>query len=629
MDGPVTIKGDVKLNGYTGKLLRVNLTNGKITVEEIPESYLKDYIGGSGLAVRYLYDEIPVDSDVFDENNKLFFSVGPLNGKMFPTSGRFVVSCRSPLTGIWLDSSASGRFAYNLKRAGYDAVSVEGKSDKPVYLMIDNDRIEIRDASMAWGKMVSEAIKGIFDDSGLKKASCFAIGPAGEKLVKMACMIGDTGKAAGRGGSGALMGSKKLKAVIVYGNQEMQVSDEAAWKDLIKELTAKINAHPVSEALKNFGTSVAMAMTIQSGDAPIKNWKDGAWDGFMNISGITMAKTILRKHEPQCLACPIRCCRYVEIDDGPYQMKGEGPEYETMGSFGSMCLNDNLESIAYANMLCNEYGMDTISVGASVSFAMEAYEKGIISKEDTGGVALQWGSAEAILAIIRQIANRESLGALLGEGVRTAAEELGHGAADFAIEVKGLELPMHDPRAFFAFGPTYATSPRGACHTHGYVGAYDGQGVMPEAGLDQPQDPHAMTGKGFLAKIVQDFDSVVQSAVICLFATYSIGPTEMARALTIATGVPFNAQDVLKTGERIFNLQRAFNSRFGITSADDKLPARLLTSKEGSPVAGFVPNIKEQLAEYYDLRDWEVDGKPSKSKLKEIGLDFVIGDLYA
>lgn len=616
------------MKGYAGKLLRVNLTSGNITKENIPEDYLRDYIGGTGLAARYLYDEIPVNGDVFDENNKLVFSVGPLNGRQFPTSGRCNVSCRSPLTGIWLDSSFSGKFGYNLKQAGYDAIIIEGKSSKPVYLYINNEQAELRDASFVWGEMVSEAISSIYKECGNDKASCCVIGPAGEKMVRTASIMGNTGKASGRGGSGALMGSKKLKAIYVYGNQEPEVPDEKLWKEVVKELTSKINEDQTSQALKAYGTGVAMAMAPQTGDAPIKNWTLGKWEGFEKVNGIVMAKTILRKHKPQCFACPIRCARYVEIDEGRYQMKGEGPEYEAMAVLGSMCLNDNLESIAYANYLCNEYGIDVISTGAAISFAMEAYEKGILTQKDTDGIELTWGNVEAILALIRKIANKEGIGDLLGQGVRKAADILGQGAEEFAIHVKGLEMPMHDPRAFFGFGPTYATSPRGACHLHGYVGGFDGRGIMPEAGLNEPQDPHALKGKGFLAKIVQDYCAAMQSSIICFFTLYALTPTDLAKALTAATGISYDAQKLLKTGERIFNLQRAFNNRFGISSADDVLPKRVLTSTIGGPNEGMVPNFEEQMKEYYELRKWEDDGKPSKEILHELGLDFVISDLY-
>jgi aldehyde:ferredoxin oxidoreductase len=617
------------MKGYNGKLLRVNLSNHNISTESIPQEYLEKYIGGSGLAVRYLYDEIPVNGEVFDESNKLFFSVGPLNGTNFPTSGRFNVSCRSPLTGIWLDSSASGKFGHNLKRAGYDAIIIEGKSERPVYLYINNDVVEIRDAAHVWGKMISQSIKILEEECAIKNASCCSIGPAGEKTVKSACIRTDGNRTVGRGGAGALMGSKNLKAIFLYGSKAPEIADPLAFKQCIKEFTKKILENPVTPNLKNYGTGVAMAGASQSGDAPTKNWALGTWDGYGKISGITMAQTILKKHTPECVACPIQCARYVEVEAGDFQMKGAGPEFETLGSFGSLCLNDNLESIAYANLLCNEYGVDTITVGAAIAFAMEAFEKGIINKEDTGGIDLQWGNIEAILAMIRLIANREGIGEILGQGVRYAAQVLGKGSEEFAVHVKGLELPMHDPRAFFGFGPSYATSPRGACHCHGYNGAYDGRGIMPEVGLNQPQGVHDLTGKGFLAKVVQDFSTVIHASIICLFTTYALGPTDIARVTEAVTGYPWNAEALLKAGERIFNLQRAFNNRFGISRADDCLPLRVMTSTIGGPNEGFVPNLEEQLKEYYELRGWEADGRPSRDKLKELDLEFTISDLYA
>ena len=590
-----------------GRLLRVNLSTRKTQVEEIPEQYLRDFLGGSGLAAKYLYDEIPAGSEVLGAENKLFFSIGPLNGGYFPTSGRYNVSCRSPLTGIWLDSSSSGKFGYYMGRAGYMAIIIEGQSDKPVYLYINNDTVEIRDASWLWGKTISESIQLIEKECQVK-GSTAAIGPSGEKLVPMACIINDGGRAAGRGGAGALMGSKKLKAIFVSGDGKFEPADPEAWRQVIKEVTGKVAEHPVTNNLKTYGTGVAMAVAGQTGDAPTKNWQLGNWEGYGKISGITMANTILRKHTPECHVCPIQCARYVEIEEGPYAMKGSGPEYETLGSFGSLVLNDDLESIAYMNLLCNEYGVDTISSGSSIAFAMEAYEKGLLSKEDLGGIDLRWGNTEAILAVLRLILKQEGIGKLLGQGVRKAAQVIGGGSEEFAIHVKGLELPMHDPRAFFGFGATYATSPRGACHCHGYLGAFEERNPVPEAGINDIPERHATSGKGILAKAVQDLSTAVHSAIICAFTTYSLSASDLARAINAATGFSYTGEDILKVGERIFNLQRAFNNRFGISRADDTLPPRVLSSTIGGPVEGLVPNLAEQMQEYYEARGWDPDG---------------------
>lgn len=611
-----------------GMLLRVNLSNGSITKESIPEAYLRDYLGGSGLAARYLYDEIPIGKDVFDESNKLCFSIGPLNGGFFPTSGRYNLSCRSPLTGIWLDTSSSGKFGYYMRRSGFLAIIIEGKSDKPVYLYINNGNAEIRDASNIWGMTTSETSVWLKNVCGINKSSAAVIGPTGEKLVRTACVMNDEGRAAGRGGAGALMGSKKLKAVLVAGDMEIENFTKKEWKDTVKQQIEKIAANPIVGALKQFGTAVGMAGAPRTGDAPTKNWQYGTWDKYENISGPTMTNTILRKHAPECHACPIQCSRYVEVKEGPYKMEGSGPEYETLGSFGSLCLNGNLESIAYMNMLCNEYGIDTISAGSAIAFAMEAYEKGIVTREDMDGIDLKWGDADAILAMLKKIIDREGFGELLGEGVRHVASVLGKDSEKFAVHVKGLELPMHDPRAFFGYGITYATSPRGGCHCHGYIGAWDGRRGLPEAGVMEAQDGHSISGKGKLVKAVQDYSTVICSSIVCLFTSYALGPADMAEALKHATGYDYNAQDVLKIGERVFNLQRAFNNRFGVNREDDILPIRVMTPQIGGPNEGVVMNFEEQLIEYYEARGWEKGGKPSQAKLKELGLDFVIKDLY-
>lgn len=618
------------MKGYAGMLLRVNLTSGRISKEAIPEEYLRDYLGGAGLAARYLYDEIPAGSDVFGEENKLCFSIGPLNGGSYPTSGRCSVACRSPLTGVWLDASFSGKFGYYMKRAGYDAIIVEGKSARPVYLYVNNDQAELRDASPMWGKLIPEAIDMIYDQADNRKASIAAIGPAGEKMVNMACITNDGGRSAGRGGSGAIMGSKKLKAIYLSGDGQWNTADQDAVKKIMKANLDKVKENPLTPTLKAYGTGVAMAMAIQSGDTPIKNWKLGSWEeGFNKVNGIVMAQTILKQHPPECHACPIQCARYVEIPAGPFQMKGGGPEYETQASFGSLLLNDDLESICYINKMCNEYGVDTISAGSAIAFAMEAYENGVITREDTGGIDLQWGDKDAIFAMLDKLVNREGLGDLLSQGVRKAAQVLGHGTEDYAIHVKGMELPMHDPRAFSSFAATYATSPRGACHCRGYVGAWDGRQPMPEAGLTEIPDPKADVGKGFLSKIVQDYCAAIDSATVCVILSFSLGPDDIAAAISAATGRPLTGKELLAIGERIINLQRAFNNRFGVTRADDNLPRRTLTSTVGGPNEGFVPNLELQLEEYYQTRGWEADGRPSAEKLKELGLDFVVSELYA
>ncbi|GAB6155200.1 aldehyde ferredoxin oxidoreductase family protein [Desulfosporosinus burensis] len=610
------------------KLLRIDLTSGKISTEVIPEEYLRDYIGGAGLAARYLYDEIPVSDDVFDESNKLMFSVGPLNGGLFPTSGRYNVSCRSPLTGIWLDSSSSGKFGFVLRKAGYLAIILEGKSKDPVYICINNDSVEIKDASKLWGQTISATIEAVQAECGLEKSSVAAIGPSGEKLIKIACIINDSARAIGRGGAGALMGSKNLKAILVAGDNKVAKFEEDSWKELVKETMTCIKNHPITASMRKYGTAIGMALAPGNGDAPTKNFALGTWNKYNQIAGPYMANTILEEHAPECHACPIHCARYVEIPDGPYEMKGSGPEYEALGSFGSNALNDDLESIAYFNMLCNEQGVDVISAGAGITFAMEAYEKGIISKEELGGIDLKWGNQDAMLALLNLIMHKDGIGELLGNGVRHAASVIGKGSEEFAVHVKGMELAMHDPRAFSGFAVTYATSPRGGCHCHGYIGGWDGSRDMPEAGVVGVLPPHQEEGKSLLVKAVQDFCSAVNGSIICYFTLYALSPTQLAAILTEATGYQYDSKRVLKTGERIFNLQRAFNNKFGITKADDALPKRVMTSVIGGPNEGIVPDLDKMLLEYYQAREWNNDGKPTREKLTELGLDFVIKDLY-
>ena len=610
------------MNGYMGKLLRVNLSRGKITEEPLDTEVAREYIGGAGLATRIIFDEVPATTDPLSPENKLLFMTGPLTGTTFPTTARYEVCTKSPLTGIWLDASSSGSWGNFFKRTGYDGIIVEGASDKPVYLWVTDDHAEIRDASAIWGQDALAAQESIKKEVGEKRVSVACIGPAGEKQVLLACVINDDGRAAGRGGAGAVMGSKKLKGIAVSGNKRVGVANDELFRNLVKKFNAGLAASPVHGGLTMYGTAQSMDTGWVTGDVPVKNWAQGTWkEGSINLGGKRMADTILVGQDA-CLGCPIRCARRIKIETGRYKMEGPGPEYETLAMFGTMLLNDNLEAVCWANDLCNRYGLDTISAGSAIAFAMEAYEKGLITKADAGGMDLSWGNVDSILELTKLMGEGQGLGQLLGKGVKRAAEEMGHGAHDFAVHVKGMEVPAHDPRAFFSMAINYATGPRGACHLHGMPMMFEQGMVMPEAGITYKQGRFDRDGKGPAAKVSQDFISVINSMVVCFFAALTMQPSHVGDILSLVTEVPYSAHDVLKAGERIVNLQRMFNLGCGMTTADDRLPTRLLEPTTEGGQADKVPDVAHQLKEYYEVRGWTPEGVPTADKLRELNLQF-------
>jgi len=607
--------------GYMGKLLRVNLTNRRISEEPLRTEWARDYLGGAGLAARILFDELQAGVDPLSPQNKLLFMTGPITGTPFPASARYEVCTLSPLTGIWLDSSSAGTWATPFKRCGYDGLIVEGAADTPVYLYVHDGGASLRDARHLWGQDALEVQENIRAELGDGKASVACIGPAGEKRVLLAAIVNDEGRVAGRGGAGAVMGSKNLKAIVVHGTKRVPVADLEGMRQFIRRANDIFAGHPLLQSFKRDGTVGGMDVLFQLGDIPIQNWRQGEWtaEQMHAIGGAKITATILRPHRA-CLGCTIKCARWIEIKGGPYTMVGPGPEYETAAALGSLCLNDNLEALCFANDLCNRYGLDTISSGVVIAFAMEAYERGFLTATDAGGLDLSWGNADTIVELIRQMGENCGLGALLNQGVKRAAAKIGNGAPSFAVHVKGLEMPMHDPRAFFSMAVNYATSPRGACHLHGQPLSFESGATMAEAGIAEPQDRFGLTGKGLAAKVAQDMASIYDSLVVCFFAASALQPSQIGELLTVTTGEKYDGQRVLTTGERISNLQRLFNLYMGMVPADDKLPPRLLKPTTTGPTAGKVPNITDQLKEYYQVRGWSQNGLPSPEKLKALGL---------
>jgi aldehyde:ferredoxin oxidoreductase len=610
--------------GYMGKLLRVDLTRGLLRDEPIDPETARNFIGGSGYGARIIHDEVPGETDPLSPANKLLFMTGPATATSLPTTARYVVCTKSPLTNMWLDASASGWWARDFKLAGYDGLILEGKADSPVYLWIKDGKAEIRDASALWGLDSDQTQEAIRTELGDGKIKVACIGPAGEKQVPLASVMNDEQRAAGRGGAGAVMGSKNLKAVAVRGSMKVPVADEARLRDISKELRGRLAHHPVISNFTPYGTAFLMEHGWVSGDVPNKNWDKGVWrEGCDALNGRVMAETILVPHAG-CQGCFIRCARWIKINEGPFAMEGPGPEYETLAAFGTMLMNDDMAAVCWVNDLCNRYGVDTISTGSAIAFAMEAYQKGIIGREEAG-CDLTWGNADAIVEMVKQIGEARGLGALLGKGVKRAAAELGRGTEAFAVHVKGMEVPYHDPRAYFSQATSYATGPRGACHMHGAAFVMEQGAPRPDTGVPPDVDRFANEGKGILAKLAQDKYSMTGSMVICVMLSDGMIFADYASVLEALTGEPWTAEQVAQTGERITNMQRVFSMKCGITGTDDKLPKRLLEGpKEGSH-AGKIPDMAVLLPDYYRERGWDEKGRPTAAKLEELGLAEIAG----
>ncbi|MEM1897821.1 MAG: aldehyde ferredoxin oxidoreductase family protein [Sulfolobales archaeon] len=598
-----------------GKVLKVNLSDGVVREYVLGDEVLRRYIGGSGLNAYFLYDLVRKYGRVkpFSEENILAFSVGPLTGTGFPMTGRYYVSGISPLTGIYGQASSGGRFGPQLRRCGYISIVIEGVSEKPVYIKIDQEGVEIGDASNIWGYGVYETQEKLLKT--LPGYSIACIGQAGEHLVKYASIMNDGGRAAGRTGLGALMGYKRLKAIAVKGWLRPHISDEGKFSELVGEAYEAVKQAPSAKVLHDYGTSGMIEPLYELGDVPIKNFTRGEWDRekIREISGVTMARKYLKKRY-YCEACSVGCGRIVELDGKMV----DGPEYETVASLGSNLLNADLEAIMLANYLCNNYGMDTISTGVTIAFAIECAERGLIKKEE---LSVEWGGGKEITKLISRIAMREGIGNLLAEGVRILSESLGRETKSFAMHVKGLEVPMHDPRAFASWALGYATSNRGACHTYAPVYYIEKGLTFPEIGLPEPLDRFDVKTKPRAVKLIQDMAEFLDSMVMCRFCLYSgIRLPLILRAVNAVLGVELSVDDAVRIGERIFNVKRYINNIQGISRSDDELPTRLFEplNPPGGSQGFTVSNFNTLLEEYYELRGWNPDGTVPLTLLEKL-----------
>jgi aldehyde:ferredoxin oxidoreductase len=610
------------MNGFMGRILRVNLTDGNIIEEPLDQTQARRFLGGNGLATWYLLNEVPAKADPLGPDNKLIYMAGPLTGTISPSSGRFSAVAKSPLSGLWGSANSGGRFGLDLKKSGFDGIIIEGVSSKPVMLIVDDGRAELKDAAELWGRNVTETTDRIKADYG-KKLNVSCIGLAGENLGLYAAIMNDVHRALGRCGLGAVMGSKNLKAIAVGGNHKVQVADKEAFSEAAQAASNFVNESLLKMTLEVYGTDMVLDLVNIKGGLPTRNWQSGSCTYADNINGPAINEKVLIGRKA-CFACPIACGRYSEVKSGKYACKGEGPEYESVGAFGPMCDVSDLEAITYAHILCNEYGLDTVSAGSTIAFAMECFQKGILTKEQTDGLELRFGDADVMIELIHRIARREGIGDLLSKGTRQAAAELGGGSDRFAMQVKGLELPAYDCRATKITGLGYVTANRGGDHITAYV-----QGptfldipflIVEESTIEDPLVENPKEAK--VVKDLEDALTVFDSVGACKFMGMALMAEDVVPVIAEATGWDFTVEEFRDAGERIFNLARVFNVREGATRKDDNLPERLLSEPmTDGPAADLVVDLQPLLDAYYEYRGWDQDGRPTLEKLKALGIE--------
>jgi len=609
--------------GYLGKILFVDLSTGKIREENPDESLYRDFFGGYGIGARIIFSRQKAKADPLGSEAMLGFVAGPLTGTRSLFASRYTVVGKSPLTDTWGDANSGGDFGPYLKFSGYDAVFFSGISPEPVYLFLDNGKAELRKAGHLWGKDTAEMEDMLEAELG-KGIKIACIGPAGESGSLLAAIINNKGRAAARSGLGAVMGSKKLKALVVKGQQKVPVADEDGLKAARQSYMGQLGGNV--ESFKKFGTSGGMATLVNIGDAPVKNWGGTAID-FPTAAAISDQSVInLQKRKYSCLGCPVACGGLMKAgSEYSYPEGTHKPEYETLASFGSMCLNDNIESIVMLNEICNRYGLDTISAGSTMAFAIENFENGIITTKDTDGIELRWGNHKAIVAMTEKMAKREGFGAVLADGVKKAAESIGKGAEAFAVHIHGQEVPMHDPKRFAHYAIAYLDSTP-ARHTRGSYG------FRPLSGLEYPAyDRNSMAGRGVASKMGSDLFHAISSLGLCMFGVGFMPASAITDFLNLTTGWNFTIEDVLKTGERVANIRQAFNSREEISISNYKVPGRVSGNPppQAGPTAGRSAEVETLRRDYLEARDWDTTtGKPSREKLLELGLDDVAKELW-
>lgn len=606
---------------YMHRILRVNLSTGKIDYEDLEPEILRQYIGGRGLGMYYLNKELDPFCDPLSPQNKLIFMTGPLTGTVAPTGARYMVVTKSPLTNAVTCSNSGGRFPAMLKASGFDGIIIEGKSDIPVYLFVEDGKAELREAKHIWGKDTHQTDELIRNETR-PEAKVACIGPAGERGVLFASIMNDKDRAAGRSGVGAVMGSKGLKAVAVYGDMKPAIAKEEEFLSVVKEYIHqfKEKTKDMPLPLREYGTAITVVATQHVGVFPTYNFRQGTFDGWQELSGENLSKKFLVAKKA-CFSCPIACGRVTKIPDGPYQGEGEGPEYETVYALGSACGVSDLAAVTKANYICNEMGMDTISMGATLACAMELFELGLIDEREVG-MPLKFGDGMALVEMCKKTALKEGFGEILAQGSLRLATR--YGRPELAMVSKGQEFAGYDPRGEKGMGLAYATSSIGASHMRGDP-AY-----IEILGVPILIDPLTWEDKPELVKDWQDVFAVIDSSGLCVFfsirnfvtPTRDIRPIGILRLLNAATGFGYSMEELVRAGERIVNLERYLLSRMGFSSKDDTLPPRITQEPMPTgPAKGEVCELHKMLPIYYRLRGWDENGIPTEDKLRELGID--------
>jgi len=621
--------------GYTGRILFADLTTGTIKKEAPSDSVYRDFIGGTGLGIRMLYEHMKPKADPLGPENVLGFVTGPLTATPTPGSGRFTVVTKSPLTGAWADANAGGFWGPELKWAGYDGVFISGASPKPVYLFISGDKAEIRDASHLWGKDANETDDILQRELGKPQARVACIGPAGEACSLISGIVNERGRIAARSGVGAVMGSKRLKAVVVRGDKKkIAVAEPEKLKSVREVFTKKLKNSQFHQGLTAAGTGGGTSFLLSIGDCPTKNWNATGTESMptaANLDSANMDKYKLKSYG--CHTCPVRCGAIIQTKEGPFATNGEvhRPEYETLAALGTLCLNDSVESVIRANEICNLYGLDTMAVGNVIAFAMECYENGLIDKRDSDGIELTWGNAEAVVSLAEKIAKREGFGAVLADGVEKAAERIGKGAEKYAIHVHGHRLPYHDPRNSPSKGTIYMADAQPAAHMDTEGTALLEQGIA--LGSDPLLQPIKLEAygdygsKGPMYATGAAYYQLLSSAGLCSLYTVAFA-VPVVELIAPVTGWDFSWEEGLKAGRRILTLRQAFNSREGLSPAEFKLPERVTAPQAVGPAAGAKVNFNALKKGYFEAMGWDIkSGKPYRQTLIEMGLDQLASDL--
>ncbi len=604
--------------GVWNKLLRVDLSAGTVVEEPIADALFRKYVGGAGIGALILKSEVPASVAPLDPENRLIFATGPFQASRIPGSAKFSVISRSPLTGIFADSAAGGRWGITLKKCGYDVLVVQGRARRPCYIRITEGQASIEDAGDLWGFdsfQTARCLKERHPD-----CSAAVIGPAGEHYIGMANIVVDSFSFAGRCGLGAVMGSKNLKAVVVNGHREAPVHDQPLLTSL--ERGYRKSVAQAAMALRIDGTVGGLTPGARAGNLPVRNWQEVGWDDQAERIGHPGYARTLKPRPKACANCPVACHRHVAVtfDDG-YEYEGPGPEYESLAMLGSNCCIDDLELLVKATDFCNRMGLDTISAGGCASFAMEALEKGH-TRGHRPGYPLTWGNGDALMSFLGELATGSGFGGVFSGGIARACEHMEPAAQDYACHVKGLEVPGHDPRVYYNLALSYATGNRGACHMRAYSQISTMGALLPEAGIDKPPAPNTLEGAGRVVKAYQDFTALCNASVICQFMIWGgFGLSSMVEVMNAITGWGMDVGQAMECGHRIFTVQRIINNGYGIRGKDDRLPIRFFQPSAAEPRRGQAPEpFTSSLMELYRQRGWDSSGCPTEETIAALGV---------